>query len=454
MLLAFARVVDGATLFAILWLVLSFYDVSWTSAYDWMVVTSLLAYTFFAECNEVYYDWRSASMRKDVMRIVGVWFFVLVVLVLVGYFTKVSEHYSRRVVGTWVLLTPLVTVLLHGFYRSLLGYVRRSGCNSRRVAIVGANRLGWSVARAIAESPWLGFRVLGVYDEENEDGQETDGAEAVLRGLDSLYQEARSGGIDVVFIAWPMHEELRMRALIRRLADTTASVYLVPNLFVFDLVQSDWQVIQGIPVASIYETPFRSVEGLAKRVADIAFSCLAIAVSALPMLMIAVVIRCSSPGPVIFKQRRYGVHGELIEVWKFRTMTVCEDGDNVPQARRNDPRITLFGAFLRRTSLDELPQFFNVLHGTMSVVGPRPHAVSHNEYYRRRIHGYMLRHKVKPGITGLAQVKGFRGETDTLDKMEGRIRQDLQYIANWSLLLDIKIVLLTIVKGFVGKQAY
>lgn len=222
----------------------------------------------------------------------------------------------------------------------------------------------------------------------------------------------------------------------------------------FDLLRSRWRIIDGIPAVSIYETPFKSVEGLVKRAADIVFSCLAIAIMALPMVIIAIGIRFSSPGPVIFKQRRYGVHGEQIEVWKFRTMTVCEDGSDVPQARRNDPRITRFGVFLRKTSLDELPQFFNVLQGTMSVVGPRPHAVVHNEYYRSRIQGYMLRHKVKPGITGLAQVSGFRGETDTLDKMEGRIRLDLEYIGNWSPLLDLKIVLLTIIKGFVGKRAY
>lgn len=451
---ALARMIDGASLFATLWLVLLLYGVPWTPAYDRMAVTALLAFTFFAEYNEIYYNWRGASMRKDAMRVIVTWFFVLVVLVLVGYFAKISEQYSRRVVGAWVLAAPLVTILLHGFYRSLLGYVRRRGRNSRKVAIVGANRLGRRVAQAIAESPWLGYRVLGVFDESKDNEQEKDDGPTPLRELDTLYQEARSGGIDVVFIALPMREELRIQALLRRLADTTASVYVVPDLFVFDLLHSRWWMVQGLPVVSVYETPFKSAEGLAKRMADIVFSSLVIAVVALPMLIIASVIRCSSPGPVIFKQRRYGVHGEPINVWKFRTMSVCEDGGDVPQARRNDPRITCFGAFLRRTSLDELPQFFNVVQGTMSVVGPRPHAVAHNEYYRGRIQGYMLRHKVKPGITGLAQVRGFRGETDTLDKMEGRIRQDLEYIANWSPLLDIKIVLLTIVKGFVGRRAY
>jgi len=233
------------------------------------------------------------------------------------------------------------------------------------VAIVGANRLGRRVARAIAESPWLGYRVVGVFDEKKDNEQENNDASIRREGLDTLYEEARSGGIDVVFIALPMREEHRVQALIRQLADTTTSVYLVPDLFVFDLLHSRWRIINGIPAVSIYETPFKSVEAVAKRAADIVFSCLAIAIMALPMVIIAIGIRFSSPGSVIFKQRRYGVHGEQIEVWKFRTMTVCEDGSDVPQAQRNDPRITRLGVFLRRTSLDELPQFFNVLQGTM-----------------------------------------------------------------------------------------
>ena len=175
---------------------------------------------------------------------------------------------------------------------------------------------------------------------------------------------------------------------------------------------------------------------------------------AIPMMVIATGVKLTSKGPVFFKQTRYGMDGEKIKVWKFRTMTVTEDGDTVTQAQKNDSRITPFGGFLRRTSLDELPQFFNSLGGSMSIVGPRPHAVAHNEQYRAQIQGYMLRHKVKPGITGLAQINGFRGETDTLDKMQGRVHYDLKYIQNWSLLLDIEIIFLTIFKGFVGKNAY
>jgi putative colanic acid biosynthesis UDP-glucose lipid carrier transferase len=212
--------------------------------------------------------------------------------------------------------------------------------------------------------------------------------------------------------------------------------------------------VGDIPTVSIHETPFYGVDGWVKRVEDIVLSSVILALIAIPMLIIATGVKFSSPGPVIFRQRRYGLSGQEIEVWKFRSMTVCENGDDVRQATKCDPRITAFGAFLRRTSLDELPQFINVLQGRMSIVGPRPHAIAHNEEYRKLISGYMLRHKVKPGITGWAQINGWRGETESLDKMRNRVEHDLTYIRNWSLWLDIKIILVTALKGFCGKNAY
>jgi putative colanic acid biosynthesis UDP-glucose lipid carrier transferase len=196
------------------------------------------------------------------------------------------------------------------------------------------------------------------------------------------------------------------------------------------------------------------VDGFVKRVEDVILAGSLIMLFAIPMIFIAIGVKLSSPGPLFFKQRRYGLRGDQIEVWKFRTMSVLENDDKVVQAKKNDPRVTRFGAFLRRTSLDELPQLINVLQGTMSMVGPRPHAVAHNEHYRKQIDRYMLRHKVKPGITGLAQVNGWRGETETLDKMQKRIEFDLAYIQNWSLWLDIKIIFQTMFVVFSDKHAY
>jgi putative colanic acid biosynthesis UDP-glucose lipid carrier transferase len=232
--------------------------------------------------------------------------------------------------------------------------------------------------------------------------------------------------------------------LLDELQDTTASVYFLPNIYVFDLMQARFDNIGGMPVIAICESPFTGFNAFVKRASDIVLAA-CISLLLLPvMAVIGMAVKLGSRGPMIFKQRRYGLHGEEIIVYKFRSMTVAEDGDNVVQAKKNDQRITPIGGFLRRSSLDELPQFINVLQGRMSIVGPRPHAVSHNEQYRKLIKGYMLRHKVKPGITGLAQVNGLRGETETLDKMEARVECDLDYLRNWSLWLDIWIILRTV----------
>jgi putative colanic acid biosynthesis UDP-glucose lipid carrier transferase len=363
-----------------------------------------------------------------------------------------------RAVFLWVAVTPAVVIGLHWLRRIVLAYVRAQPAEPRKVAIVGANNLGLRLISSMRGMPWLGYHIVGYYDDRkaeiSDPARRLCGQDMLINGgLEQLYEDAREGKIDIVFITLPMRAELRMHSPIARLADTTVSAYLIPDVFGFDLLHSRLTCIKGIPALSIYDSPMVD-NGWAKRLEDICLASGMLAVLALPMLIIALGVKLTSPGPIFFKQSRYGMRGERIKVWKFRSMTVCEDGDSVSQAKREDPRITPFGAFLRRTSLDELPQIFNVLSGSMSLVGPRPHAVAHNEFYRGQIKGYMLRHKVKPGITGLAQINGFRGETETLDKMSGRIAYDLDYIRNWSLLLDIKILWLTLFKGFVGQQAY
>jgi putative colanic acid biosysnthesis UDP-glucose lipid carrier transferase len=249
----------------------------------------------------------------------------------------------------------------------------------------------------------------------------------------------------VIYIALPMASQPRILKLLEDLRDTTASIYFVPDIFVSDLIQARVDSIGGLPVVAVCESPFCGINGVVKRASDFVLATLILLLISPLMVAIALGVKLSSPGPVLFKQRRYGLDGKRIVVYKFRSMTVEEDGDLVRQATKNDSRVTRFGGFLRRTSLDELPQFINVLQGCMSVVGPRPHAVAHNEIYRKLIRGYMIRHKVKPGITGFAQVNGWRGETDTVDKMKRRIEYDLQYLRNWSLLLDLQIIFKTIV---------
>jgi len=220
------------------------------------------------------------------------------------------------------------------------------------------------------------------------------------------------------------------------------------------LLHSRWTDIGGLPAVSVFENPLYGVDGLVKRAFDVFVAAFLLVFLAVPLLIVAIAIKVTSRGPVFFRQRRYGLDGREILVWKFRTMTVCEDGHQVTQASKQDARVTKLGAIFRRTSIDELPQLFNVLEGSMSLVGPRPHAAAHNEQYRKMIEGYMLRHKVKPGITGLAQVRGWRGETDTLEKMQRRVECDHEYIRQWSLWLDLTILFRTIFVVFARKNAY
>jgi putative colanic acid biosynthesis UDP-glucose lipid carrier transferase len=276
----------------------------------------------------------------------------------------------------------------------------------------------------------------------------------VLGRLDQLADYVKSHRVDLIYITLPMASQPRILRLLNELRDTTASIYFVPDIFVFDLIQARMDSINGIPVVAVCETPFFGMNGMLKSASDFVLASLILLMISPLLLALAVGVKLSSPGPVLFRQRRYGLDGRQITVYKFRTMIVQEDGEQVKQATRDDQRITPFGRFLRRSSLDELPQFINVLQGRMSIVGPRPHAVAHNETYRKLINGYMVRHKVKPGITGWAQVNGLRGETDTVEKMRQRIEYDLGYLRNWSLRLDLHIILKTVLLVFRDRRAY
>lgn len=278
--------------------------------------------------------------------------------------------------------------------------------------------------------------------------------ETRLGGISSAAAFVKAYNVQHIYIALPLTAQPRILKLLDDLRDTTASIYFVPDLVSFDLIQANMTSIDGIPIVAICESPFIGINKVIKRVSDVVISLLILLLISPLMVLIAIGIKLTSRGPVLFKQRRYGLDGKEIVVYKFRSMTVMEDDEQVNQATRNDPRITRLGSFLRKTSLDELPQFINVLQGGMSVVGPRPHAVSHNEMYRSLIKGYMIRHKVKPGITGWAQINGFRGETDTLDKMQARIDYDLDYLRNWSLFLDLLIIFKTISVVIEDKNAY
>lgn len=457
-ILALFRALDSCLVIFLLWVTLSALQLEWTNTYTFLGLGAVIIFGFFAEGNEVYYLWRGDSTFNLASRLMVAWVGTAVVVFLVAVIVKWLDDVNLFAVFAWALATPLAIVSLHWLRRVLLAKLRAKSDEPRRIAVVGVNDLALRLIDSMEGMPWLGYRMVGYYDDRKEDVEDItrrlSGRNIPINGgLEQLYADARDGKIDIVFITLPMRAELRVRSLISRLADTTVSAFLIPDIFGFDLLHSRLTCIKGIPALSIYDSPMVD-NGWAKRIEDICLASAMLAVLALPMSIIALAVKLSSPGPIFFKQTRYGMHGEKIKVWKFRSMTVCEDGEHVPQAKRQDPRITCLGSFLRRTSLDELPQLFNVLSGSMSLVGPRPHAVSHNEFYRGQIKGYMLRHKVKPGITGLAQINGFRGETETLDKMSGRIAYDLDYIRNWSLTLDLRILWLTLFRGFVSQQAF
>ncbi|HEY0340425.1 MAG TPA: undecaprenyl-phosphate glucose phosphotransferase [Steroidobacteraceae bacterium] len=387
------------------------------------------------------------------MRVVMRWMVVIAILLAIGFVTKYSVDFSRRVVLTWAVITPavliLVTVSLHELMRRLL----YDPSMVRRVAFAGCNEVSLSLAQKIGGGS-MGMQVEGFFDDRSAQRLGLEVPARLLGTLPDLTAFVKRNQIDIVFVALPVSHIRRVVQLLDELRDTTASVYYVPDIFAIDLIQARSGELFGIPVVALCETPFYGYRGVVKRIIDIALA-LTVLLVALPlMLALAVLVRTSSPGPVIFKQRRYGLDGREIMVYKFRTMNVIEDGPNITQATRADARITGVGRFMRRYSLDELPQLVNVLQGHMSLVGPRPHAVAHNEEYRKLIKGYMIRHKVPPGITGLAQVNGCRGETARVEDMQARIDYDLEYLRHWSPLLDFKILFLTAVRLLRDEKAY
>ena len=302
----------------------------------------------------------------------------------------------------------------------------------------------------------VAIELKGFFDDiaTNKSASLAETSKALIGNLEQIADYVRQHAIDIIYITLPPSMHAQIMLLLDDLKDTTASIYFVPDFFMADLIQGRIDEIDGLPVVAVCETPFTGYDGFIKRLSDIVIAS-TLLILLLPILMlIALSVKLSSPGPVLFNQRRYGLDGQEIIVYKFRSMTVTENGANVIQATANDARVTKFGKFIRKTSLDELPQFINVLQGRMSVVGPRPHAVTHNEMYRKVIKGYMIRHKVKPGITGWAQVNGYRGETKTVDSMKSRIDYDLEYLKKWSLLLDLSIIIKTIFLIFKDSKAY
>lgn len=382
------------------------------------------------------------------------WLSLLAILALCGYATNSLHLFHRHVLIEWAIVTPILQWLAVLLGRMVIRNNARQPHARRSAVVVGAGPLGVKVARALSEQDTAVVEVVGFFDDRLDDRLDSAASARRIGGLADVADYVRTQGVREVYITLPLGSQPRIQQLLGSLQGTTASLFFVPDVFGASIIQGRLQDVNGVPVVGICETPFTGTNELTKRISDIVLASLIIVLISPLLIAVAIGVKLSSPGPIIFKQRRNGLDGEEIVVYKFRSMRTLDDGAVVKQATRGDPRITRFGAFIRRTSLDELPQFINVLQGRMSIVGPRPHAVAHNELYRALIRAYMVRHKVKPGITGWAQVNGLRGETETIEKMQARVEYDLEYLRNWSLGLDLQIIARTVWLVVADRQAY
>ena len=421
----------------------------------------------------LYKPWRGMSIELEVRTALIAWLAVSLLLPFIVYIAKAGEEYSRLWYIYWITITSLLLILSRFVIRKIAQWARSNGLNTSYIVIVGSGELAQIVRENLSNNPWTGIQVVGFYDhcpEKSESGSSDSQAApylgstsrlvSVLKNQNGVSEVRRPNKIDSfpridqVWVALSLSEQKYVREVCDLLDDTAVSVVLVPDIFLGNLLNHSVDNLAGMSVVNLRTSPMIGISSVAKMLEDIIVSTLALILFLIPMLIIALAIKLESKGPILFKQRRYGIDGKEIEVWKFRSMAVMEDGGTVIQAKRNDSRVTKVGAFLRKTSLDELPQFINVLQGRMSVVGPRPHAIAHNEKYRKEISNYMWRCKVKPGITGWAQVNGWRGETDTPEKMENRVEYDLEYLKRWSIWFDMKIIFRTIFCVFKSKDVY
>ncbi len=454
------RTVDSTVILFSLFVTFLYTDIYYVEGYIIAGLASIILFSLAARFTDVYSSWTARPFREETLHIVSTWLAAFFILIFFGFITKTSEHFSRVTLTSWLFLTPLLLLAARYSLRRIFSYLKILGLNNKTIVIAGMTDNGLRFAQELEANPDYGYQVAGFYCDKNSKLINNATVEKIkqhypiLGNYNELTNAARSGKWDQIYLALPIESKKRIANLLVRLTDTATPIRILPDYFTSNLLKSKYLEIVNTPILAVYDSPFSEHNALIKRAEDIIFGTVILALISPLMLLIALGVKLTSRGPVFFKQHRYGLKGEAIKVWKFRTMTVCENDGRIRQATKNDHRVTRFGAFLRKTSLDELPQFLNVLIGNMSIVGPRPHAVIHNEEYRELIPGYMLRHMVKPGITGWAQINGWRGETDNLYKMRKRLEFDLEYMREWSLWLDIKIILYTVVRGFTDKNAY
>ncbi|MDB5893947.1 MAG: undecaprenyl-phosphate glucose phosphotransferase [Rhodoferax sp.] len=439
--------IDPGMLVVSLWAVAFFYEKTVPPAY--LILSVIVFAMTFPGTTQL-----QSSLLKLIGQTVINWIVIAALLLATGIVTRYIREFSQSAIVTWLWVAPVAQIVAHRLLRAAAPVLVGLQGPPRRAIIVGMNNQGIALARRIRETPFSRIELAGFFDDRELHRLNAPSGFALIDKLAALPQYAKENNIQQIYLSLPMASQPRILQVLDDLKDTTASIYFVPDMFVTDLIQGRSGSVCGMPVIAVCETPFRGSNGAAKRASDVIISLLVLLLVSPILLAIAIAIKLGSPGPVIFKQRRYGLDGKEIMVYKFRSMTVTEDGDkSYTQVVRGDARVTRLGALLRKTSLDELPQFLNVLEGKMSVVGPRPHAIAVNEQYRKLISGYMIRHKVKPGITGWAQVNGYRGGDD-LVHMRHRIEYDLDYLRNWTLRLDLYIIFRTVKVVFNDTKAF
>ena len=407
---------------------------------------------FLASVSEFYRSITERTNSKHITRIVLIWLITCALVLLWGFVVGETDKFARSVIGLWFALTPMVLIAWHLMIRMAVASIRANSASD--VVVFGAGEVGGKFAREVRQSPWLGYKIAGFFDDKLSQGEKVAGM-PILGSIADGIELAKTSQWRKAYIALPLKAQDKIEEIIDQLADSAVDIELIPDIFGFELINAKISQIGSLPVIALQASPISGYNAALKRLMDIVVSAAILFITSPFLLIIALAIKIENPNlPIIFKQRRCGLNGKEVIVWKFRTMTVLEDGKDFRQATKNDSRITKIGTFLRKTSLDEFPQFFNVLAGTLSVVGPRPHALQMNSQLRQNIPLYMRRHLMKPGVTGWAQINGWRGETDTEEKILKRTEFDLFYLHNWSIWLDVKIVLLTALREFNNKKVY
>ena len=388
---------------------------------------------------------RFTGPLEGVQQLARAWGVLVMALGVVAFFTKTSEEFSRAVLLLWVLVSFALQVF---FYLTVLAVFQRIQGRSDRLPslLLGTGPLAAHLARGINRNPWLPDRICGVLSEHAGDNSHwTVPGIPILGTTAEVVGVVKARGIRRVYVALPLRLTHHVDQLQGMLFGCNVDIIWAPDIFSLNLLNHSVREVAGIPLVTLSETPLISGgRAFLKTSMDRCFALCALVLLSPVMLVTALAIKADSPGPVFFRQPRHGWDGREFQVLKFRSMVVHEEtAGTLTQARKHDSRVTRVGRFIRRTSIDELPQLLNVLAGSMSLVGPRPHAIAHNEYYSEKVNAYLARHRIKPGMTGLAQIRGHRGETDSVEKMQKRVESDLEYINNWSPWLDLKILLLT-----------